>query len=351
MGCKMYKKKANYEERDYQQELTNKFIQRIELALSSIENGLSWDKPFVGSSEFPRNALTGEKYHGANIAALMVEEFPDPRWLTFNQIQELSKKLDKPLHLEKGSKATFVMKVVVAYQKDANGEVIKDDRGQPLPLTHDDGTPKIGFKWYPVFNASQVAGIDKYEKKINLEVKPFETVTLLQQALIERTGLKIEHNNQGKAAYSSELHKIYMPKHELFKSSEGYADTFLHEAGHSTGPALGRKMGNKFGSKEYAYEELVAELTSSFMSVELNIPHNPSTHENQAAYLKSWLEALKNDKTMITKASNLASKATEYQMEHFNEYKKSLTIGQEEQVDEKEKVVAIRKSTPAVMRM
>ncbi len=98
----------------------------------------------------------------------------------------------------------------------------------------------------------------------------------------------------------------------------------------------------------------MAELTSSFMSVELGIPHNPSTHENQAAYLQSWLQALKNDKTMITKASNLASKATEYQMEHFNEYKKSLMVSevqQEEKVEEvKEKAVAIRKSNPPSLK-
>jgi antirestriction protein ArdC len=80
-------------------------------------------------------------------------------------------------------------------------------------------------------------------------------------------------------------------------------------------------MGNGFGTSEYAKEELIAELTSSFMAIELGIPHNPSSHENHAAYLKSWLGALKDDKTLITKAANQASKATEFQMEHLTAYK------------------------------
>ena len=314
---KTYEKK---EERDYQQELTDKFIARIEEAIASEEKGLKWDKPFLTCNEWPRNALTGEKYHGGNVATLMMEEFADPRWLTFNQMQELSKQMDKPLSIEKGSKASYIMKVVMAYEKDANGNVIKNEAGQPVPLTHEDGTPKIGFKWYPLFNASQVNGIEPYIKP-NQEVKPFETVTMLQEALKEKTGLTIEHGSNGGAYYSSAKHLIHMPRMEQFKSSTAYADTFLHEAGHSTGPALGRKMGNGFGTEAYAYEELVAELSSSFMSVELGIPHNPSSHENHSAYLKSWLGALKNDKTLILKASNQASKSTEYQMNAYNEFK------------------------------
>jgi len=113
---------------------------------------------------------------------------------------------------------------------------------------------------------------------------------------------------------------VHMPSPEYFKSASTYSDTLLHEFGHSTGPALGRKMGNGFGTPDYAKEELIAELTSSFMSIELGIPHNPSSHENHVAYLKSWIGALENDKTLISKASNQASKATEYQIGHFNTY-------------------------------
>jgi len=49
---KQYQKKeyAKTEERDYQQELTNKFITRIEEAIACEEQGLKWDKPFFRES-------------------------------------------------------------------------------------------------------------------------------------------------------------------------------------------------------------------------------------------------------------------------------------------------------------
>jgi len=319
-----YKKQyAKTEERDYQQELTNKFIARIEEAIACEEQGLKWDKPFFSCNEWPRNGLTGEKYHGSNVATLMAEEFSDPRWMTFVQMQELSNKMEVPLNIKKGSRASYIMKVVPAYQKDSDGAVLKSGDGKAIPILDEKGNPKVGFKWYPVFNACQIEGMPPCIKSSN-EVKPAEVLELLSKALQERTDLKVEHSGISRAYYSSSRHLVHMPEPSLFKSSEAYADTLLHEFGHSTGPALGRKMGNGFGTTEYAKEELVAELTSSFMAIELGIPHNPSSHENHAAYLKSWLSALKDDKTLITKAANQASKATQYQIEHLEAYKMTL---------------------------
>lgn len=348
---KQYQKKeyAKTEERDYQQELTNKYIARIEEAIASEAQGLKWDKPFFSCNEWPRNALTGEKYHGSNVATLMTEEFSDPRWMTFVQMQELSKKMEIPLHIKKGSTASYIMKVVPAYQKDDEGHILKNDQEVAVPILDENGSPRIGFKWYPVFNASQVEGIPVYLQNMK-EVRPIEEVELLSMALRERTDLKVEHSGVSRAYYSSSKHLVHMPEPSLFKSSEAYADTLLHEFGHSTGPAMGRKMGNGVGSPDYAKEELIAELTSSFMAFELGIPHNPSSHENHVAYLKSWLGALKDDKTLIAKAANQASKATEFQVEHLNAYKltQELKIEQaQEQVD-----IAIAKAKkPAAISM
>lgn len=348
---KQYQKKEyeKKEERDYQQELTDKFIARIQEAISCEEQGLKWEKPFFSCNEWPKNALTGEKYHGGNIATLMVEEFSDPRWMTFVQMQELSKRMETPLSVKKGSKASFIMKVVPAYQKDGEGNILKNDQEKAMPILDENGNPKIGFKWYPVFNASQVEGMPLYLQTTK-QVKPIDEVELLSLALQERTDLKVEHSGVSRAYYSSSKHLVHMPEPSLFKSSEAYADTLLHEFGHSTGPAMGRKMGNGFGTPDYAKEELIAELTSSFMAFELGIPHNPSSHENHAAYLKSWLGALKDDKTLITKAANQASKATEFQVEHLNAYK----LNQEMKTEQAQELVdsAIAKAKkPAAISM
>ena len=63
-----------------------------------------------------------------------------------------------------------------------------------------------------------------------------------------------------------------------------------------------------FGDPNYASEELRAELASVFLMAERGIPHNPERH---AAYLNSWLEALRNDKHEIFRAARDAHKAAD----------------------------------------
>jgi antirestriction protein ArdC len=61
-------------------------------------------------------------------------------------------------------------------------------------------------------------------------------------------------------------------------------------------------------SESYAREELVAELASWFVSAETGLPFDPSQH---AAYIKSWLKALRKDKNELFRAASAASKATD----------------------------------------
>ena len=133
-----------------------------------------------------------------------------------------------------------------------------------------------------------------------------------------------------------------MPLPEKFKSSGAYMDTLLHEFGHATGPALGRDMSGDKNSASYAKEELVAELSSIFMSAELGIPHDPKLHENHAAYMKSWLSALKNDKNFIFSAAQKASKATEYQMGHLEAYRLENSVKLDVKVDSLEKIKQLK---------
>lgn len=306
-------------QRDYQEELTIKFIVRIEEIIASSDNDLKWHKPFFSSSELPWNALTGEKYHGCNIVSLLSEKWTDPRWMTYMQMGELGRKLDKKLHVNRGETASFVMKTIPVYQKDEEGEVIKDFSGKPIPVCYKDGTPKLGYKWYAVFNAGQINGLDPYIQP-SKAMQPTEEVELLSAALQERTGLTVVHSARSRAMYQVGQHRVHMPEKHLFESEQGYSDCLLHELGHSTGAALNRDMTGDFGSQKYAFEELVAELCSSFMNIEFGLKHDFSSHENSLAYLKSWLEILKMDKNCLIRASNQASKAADYQMEHLRKY-------------------------------
>ena len=79
----------------------------------------------------------------------------------------------------------------------------------------------------------------------------------------------------------------------LVGNAEFYG-TALHELGHWTGhpSRLNRSLGGGYGSANYAREELRAEIASWMISRETGIPHNPGNH---AAYIKSWIKAIKND--------------------------------------------------------
>ena len=78
-----------------------------------------------------------------------------------------------------------------------------------------------------------------------------------------------------------------------------------------------RKLINRFGSNAYAFEELVAETSASFLCAILKVNNKPSI--DNAKYLNSWLEILKQDKKAMMKAFSLAQKATDYLLYYTNQ--------------------------------
>ena len=61
----------------------------------------------------------------------------------------------------------------------------------------------------------------------------------------------------------------------------------------------------------YALGELIAEMAACFLATELGVPQGESL-ENHAAYLRSWLDAMKGDPSFIFKAATQASKVTDF---------------------------------------
>lgn len=379
------KNKSKFEKKDYKQDLNEKFISMTEQYIEQLESAGKWEKPWYVCTDFPKNPWTGTQYRGINIISLMTAGFDNPNFLTYLNVQEMEKtrqeahtiiteasdkfkagelsamdyardrakaeklfvKLeaagmvdrDKPIHVQKGAISTPIFKAVdmeIDVQKtkrDENGNPITEDG----MVVMEDGKAKIKVMAFSanVFNASQVANLKQvYEKTYDFE--PHAEAEIHIKAMMEKTDLKIEHNAGGRAYYSVKEHKVVMPEKERFEPG-AYYDTLFHEIGHSTGPALGRKFGGKFGDKEYAFEELVAELSSAFMSSEIGIPHNSSTHENHVAYLKSWLGALKEDKNFLFKAASQAQKSVDFQNFCRNEYKlENGLIKEQEQTQGKE---------------
>jgi len=74
---------------------------------------------------------------------------------------------------------------------------------------------------------------------------------------------------------------------------------------------LARDFGRvRFGDEGYARDELVAELGSAFLAADLEL--TPEVREDHAAYIGSWLKALRDDKRLIFSAAAHARRAVDY---------------------------------------
>jgi antirestriction protein ArdC len=103
-----------------------------------------------------------------------------------------------------------------------------------------------------------------------------------------------------------------MPDLSRFDDNVSYYGVAGHELCHWTGAPsrLARPMSFDHKSEEYAFEELIAEIGASYLAADWQIEITP--REDHAAYLQSWLKALRNNKKMIFRAASAAAKACAY---------------------------------------
>ena len=86
---------------------------------------------------------------------------------------------------------------------------------------------------------------------------------------------------------------------------------------HSTGHAgrLNREgitgLAASFGSDPYSREELIAETGAAFLAAEAGIQTEETTEQN-AAYLQSWIRALRGDPKLVVIAAAQAQKAVDH---------------------------------------
>lgn len=285
--------------KDHHQNLTDLIVKRM-------EESVKYEKPWFVCDLLPYNPVTGTKYKGINVISLISRGFNDPRFLTFKNIQSLSEQTGESILIKKGEKGIPVFKAMQKVFKK-----VDEETGEESSFT-------LWNQVYAgtVFNASQLTGMPPLVDTPKIDFVENEEAEKIVTAMKEVTGLKVEFSAEGRAYYSPSNDIIHMPERENFKSVALYYRTLMHELGHSTGheSRLNRKFVSKFGSPEYAYEELVAELSSYFMGASLGLPYDSKTHENHAAYLKSWIGALKKDKNMIFKAASQASRSVEFQL-------------------------------------
>ena len=121
-----------------------------------------------------------------------------------------------------------------------------------------------------------------------------------------------------RAFYRPSEDRIHLPRREQFLAMDGFARTALHEMCHSTARAVGRDVERT--PEGYAREELVAELGSVFAAADAGLDMGRFADadmgqtylDNHAAYLRSWLGAIKDDPAALARAATSASKAADY---------------------------------------
>jgi antirestriction protein ArdC len=208
--------------------------------------------------------------------------------------------------VRQGEKGTHIEFWEIKENADSKG----DKSGEPLEEDQKEARRRLVHRVYTVFNAKQIDGIPEYEPKQRTE---FE-VAQSGERILSSSGAHIAHDQHDKAFYHRGTDSIHLPPKDAFTDAPGYYGTALHELAHWTGhlTRLDRSTlteAYRFGDTNYAKEELRAELASVFLAPELGVPHDPVNH---AAYVGSWIKALKDDKNEIFRAAHDASAAADF---------------------------------------
>jgi antirestriction protein ArdC len=282
---------------DVYQKITDRIV-------SELEQGVRpWLKPW--NAEHAAGRITrplrgnGIPYRGINIlmlwSAAMEKGFAAPIWMTFKQALEFNAHVRKG---EQGSLVVYADKIIRAETDADTGE--ESERAIPF------------MKGYSVFNVEQIDGLPE---RFYAKAEPRgETVQRIErvESFFAATGAVVRHGGN-RAYYSISTDHVQMPPIEAFRDAEGYYATRAHETTHWTRhkSRLDRDFGRKrYGDEGYAIEELVAELGSAFLSADLDL--TPEVRDDHAAYIASWIKALKDDKRAIFSAASHAQRAADF---------------------------------------
>jgi putative DNA primase/helicase len=273
-----------------------------EKLIGQLEQGTApWQKPWEPGADLPINPVSGKRYRGINALHLMSEGRSDPRWLTYKQARA------QDAQVRGGEKGTTIQywKFTEERPREFDGKPILNGRGEPVTQTIKLERPRVFFA--TVFNAEQIDGLPPLAPRKEHAWDPLERAERILQA----SGAVIRHGERDAAYYRPLTDSIHLPDKSQFPDAGAYYAVSLHELGHWTGHGrrLDRDLAHPFGSEGYAREELRAEITSMILGNELGIGHDPQRH---AAYVGSWIKALRDDPLEIFRAAADAEKMSGY---------------------------------------
>ena len=302
------------------EKLTPQRKQLVDQVLANLEKGnLFWTQGWVAAGA-PESAVTGKKYRGINNLYLslvaMAENYGDNRWATFRQMEEKGWTFKKD---EEGHTLGKGKSVSVEYYEMRDKETKRRfDRSVLDGMTFDEQREYMDKnvywlrKFYRVFNCSLMDGVPAKEMPtidVNDRIEKAEAILDYWNA----NESKIVYGGS-QAFYRPSTDEVHLPEREKFKSTQSFYDTAFHEIGHSTGhqSRLNRDLSGGFGSQSYAMEELRAEIASIFMAQDLGIEPSEDRLQNNAAYIQSWKDEIKENPNALFTAITDADKIARY---------------------------------------
>lgn len=339
-----------------------------EMMISKIESLRSkdgWKKPWFteGALQWPKN-LNGREYNGMNAMMLLLhcekEGYRIPRFCTFDRIQQFNKpssrdKEAKPrVSVLKGEHSFPVMLTTFTVVDKETKERIKWEDYKLLSQEQREKYnvyPKL--QTYHVFNVAQTnlkevrpELWEKLEQEYSMpKVDRSEAFEPVDRMITDNRWIcPIKPMYGDSAYYSISKNEIVVPEKGQFKDGESFYSNLFHEMGHSTGAEnqLDRLKPTTFGSAEYAREELVAELTAALTAQRYGMSKH--LKDDTAAYLKAWLDSLKESpqyiKTVLLDVKKASSMLTQridqiaLEIEEEKKAEQTENIGNEEKETE-----------------
>lgn len=283
-------------------EATKKVTDRI---LSQLEQGNlpPWSSGRNTVMTRAYNVASKRFYKGINQMVLSSYEYQHNVWGTFQNWNKLG------THIRSGEAAAYV----VAWKRKVFTKTVLNSAGE-------EESKEITY-WAPythaIFNLHQTAMTDEQIAKLLPTAVPtsdedYPEAEEIANAYLTRSGVKLTFSDSTIPCYRIQADTIVMPSKKVFTSTDHYISTMFHEEAHSTGAKgrLNRTFGTAFGSEAYSFEELVAECTAAILCSMTGVV-NSRTIDNQAAYIQSWLKALKGNTDWILSAAGLAQKAVD----------------------------------------
>lgn len=273
-----------------------------EQVIGMLEAGtVPWRTPWR-TAGMPRSMNGGRPYRGINPFLLnmtaMAHGYTSPFWATYKHAASLGGQV------RKGERST-----IVVFWKRGTRTVV-DDAGNEKEKSWST------LRFFRVFNADQCDGLpEKFYGGVTYDdaLTPSEaTVAVIDEYTARGPGLV--HGGDA-AFYRPATDTVHLPPVAAFKSPEDYACTAFHELTHSTGhksrlnrPGIVEHI--QFASPNYAAEELVAEMGAAFLCAITGIEQ--VTLPQSAAYVSSWLGALRGDPKLVVTAAAAAQRAVDH---------------------------------------